>query len=355
MQISYCTEYSDYGCCWGDADREARQRAMYFLLQLGANLTLANQCRPYLKNISCISCNPYAAHIYDVEGGEEARTFPWLCRSYCELAYQHCNKALLQMFNLSHSDYNVSKDPATNDELIADSQRFCSQVITSESPYCYPKILNGPNIKGSFSSTPTGDLGCVCLKPIATRLRRPNAIKHSGDGTGRLFIIEQIGIIRILTANNTLLRRPFLNIRGRVYTFRGGDERGLLGLAFHPNYTENGKFYVCYTLRINRWKEYSIVSEFTVTPSKLVYLKLNQTMIAICNRYLSCLISLDDPNLADASSERELLRVHQPTVNHNAGDIFFQDGYLFVSLGDGGGAGDPFNAPIGHGQDKLVV
>ena len=271
MQISYCTEYSDFGCCWSDTDREAKWRSNHFLLQFSVNLTLVKQCEPYLKNISCTFCNPYAAHIYDVEGGEEARTFPWLCRSYCELAYQNCNKALLQMFNLSHSDYNVSMTPATNDELIADSQRFCSQVITSKSPYCYPDILEGPNIKGSFSSTPTGDLGCVCLKPIATGLRRPNTIKHSGDGTGRLFIIEQFGLIRILTPDNIILRRPFLNIRGRVYAFRGGDERGLLGLAFHPNYTENGKFYVYYTLRISRRREYSIVSEFTVTPSKFIF------------------------------------------------------------------------------------
>ena len=227
-----------------------------------------DQCQSYLRNISCTFCNPYAAHIYDVEGGEEARAFPWLCRSYCESAYQRCHQFLLNMFKLKHSDYGVSSNPSTNEQLVADSRTFCSQIIQDESPYCYPDVLQGPNIGGSFTSTPAGDLGCVCVKPVATGLRNPLTALHSGDGTGRLFIIEQIGLIRILTASNTLLTRPFLDIQSKILiSNRRGDERGLLGLAFHPNYRNNGKFYVYYSTTINR-AHHSRLSEFTVSQSK---------------------------------------------------------------------------------------
>lgn len=269
MQISYCTEYEDFGCCWRVTDRRARKRVDYFLPRVSDNSSLVDLCRPYLRNISCTLCNPYAAHIYDVEGGDEARAFPWLCRSYCELAYQNCHTVLLRMFKLQHSDYGVSSSPSTRQQLVADSQTFCSQVIRDESPYCYPEVLDGPNIGGSVSSTPTGDLGCVCAKPVATGLRNPLTARHSGDQTGRLFIIEQLGVIRVLTANNALLQRPFLDIQSKVHIgIRRGDERGLLGLAFHPNYRNNGKFYIYYSTLV-RGSHHSRLSEVTVSQGKL--------------------------------------------------------------------------------------
>lgn len=107
------------------------------------------------------------------------------------------------------------------------------------------------------------------MKPVTSGLRNPLSALHSGDGTERLFIIEQIGLIRILLANNTLLTQPFLNIESRVLISRSsrGDERGLLGLAFHPNYRDNGKFYVYYSTTISN-SHYSKVSEFTVSQSE---------------------------------------------------------------------------------------
>lgn len=249
-------------------DRRARKRVDFFLPRVSTNATTVNMCRSYLRNISCTFCSPYAAHIYDVEGGQEARSFPWLCRGYCEEAYQHCHQALLGMFKLKHSDFGVSEHPQSFQQLVEDSQTFCSQVIAEESPYCYPDVLSGPSIQGSFSSTPTGDLGCICVKPVATGLRNPLSALHSGDGSGRLFIIEQIGLIRILTANNTLLTQPFLDIQSRVLiSTRQGDERGLLGLAFHPNYRDNGKFYIYYSRTING-SHHSQLSEFRVSLSK---------------------------------------------------------------------------------------
>jgi len=146
---------------------------------------------------------------------------------------------------------------------------------------------------------------------IVTGLARPVDLKHAGDE--RLFIIEKVGRIRIVQ-NGDLLDSPFLNIVDRVGS--GGNEQGLLGLAFHPNYVENGLFFVNYTDRDGN----TVISRFQVTP---------------------------DPNVADPTSETVLLRANQPYRNHNGGSMAFgPDGYLYLGLGDGGSAGDP----QGNGQ-----
>ena len=168
-------------------------------------------------------------------------------------------------------------------------------------------------------------MGCVCGLPVATGLRNPIAAVHSGDGSGRLFVVEQIGQIHVLDANNTLLSEPFLDISDRVLiSAKKGDERGLLGLAFHPEFEQNGRFFVYYFTSVNSNDE-SRISEFHL-----------QDRI---------------PNIADASSERIILSISQPLATHNGGQLLFKDGYLLVFLGDGGGTGDRFGT-IGNGQDR---
>lgn len=144
---------------------------------------------------------------------------------------------------------------------------------------------------------------------VVSGLAQPLDIQTPPDGSGRLFILEQPGRIRIVQGG-ALLAEPFLDIVARVGS--SGDEQGLLGLAFHPRYAENGLFYVNYT-------------------------DLNgDTVIA---RFR---VSVDDPNRADPTSEMRLLFVDQPFPNHNGGGLVFgPDGYLYIALGDGGAAGDP--------------
>jgi glucose/arabinose dehydrogenase len=137
-----------------------------------------------------------------------------------------------------------------------------------------------------------------------------------GD-TGRLFVVQQGGRIRVIQ-NGTLLTAPFLDISGLVST---GGEQGLLSIAFHPSYGQNGFFYVDYTDLIGdtRVVRYQVSS---------------------------------DSNVADATSGDTILAVDQPFANHNGGLLKFgPDGMLFVGLGDGGAAGDPFN----HGQDSTTL
>lgn len=148
------------------------------------------------------------------------------------------------------------------------------------------------------------------LDPFAAGLRRPVGIANMGDY--RLFVIEQAGLVRIVEQDGTIRPDPFLDIRDRVDS--SGSEEGLLGLAFHPDYRSNGLFYVNYintTEGIRRTR----ISQFQVT---------------------------SDPNVAEPSSEKEILAVEQPHANHNAGKILFgPDSYLYIPLGDGGSAYDP--------------
>ena len=138
---------------------------------------------------------------------------------------------------------------------------------------------------------------------VVSDLFRPVDIQHAGDGSGRLFIIEQPGRIRVVQ-NGQLLAAPFLDITGRVDD--GGNEQGLLGLAFHPNFEQNGFFYVNYT----RDGGDTVIARFQVA---------------------------SDPNLADPNSETQLLVIDQPFGNHNGGVLAFgPDGYLYLGLGDGG-------------------
>jgi putative cell wall-binding protein/glucose/arabinose dehydrogenase len=147
----------------------------------------------------------------------------------------------------------------------------------------------------------------------AWRVPAPVGIEDAGDGSGRLFIVEQAGRIRVVR-NGVLSARPFLDIRSRV---TAGGERGLLGLAFPPGFAAKRYFYVDYT-------------------------DLNgDTVIA---RYR---VSATDPDVADPASEQVLLRIDQPYANHNGGQISFgPDGYLYIAMGDGGSGGDP----LGNGQ-----
>lgn len=156
----------------------------------------------------------------------------------------------------------------------------------------------------------------IQLDVYATGFTKPVDITHAGDN--RLFIVEQNGYIWILDSTGVRLPSVFLNIDSRVRS--NGNEQGLLGLAFHPNYDSNGYFYVCYTRETDGDTRVSRFSRDTL-----------------------------DPNKADPDSELILLVQDQPYNNHNGGCIKFgSDGYLYIGLGDGGSGGDP----QGYGQNK---
>ena len=154
----------------------------------------------------------------------------------------------------------------------------------------------------------------------------PVALRHAGDGSGRKFVVERAGTIRIVDAGGSKLATPFLDSFQDPVSTSG--EGGLLGLAFHPAYASNGRFYVYYTWD-NGTGLISRISEFTVS---------------------------GDPDVADPASERVILEVPQDFTNHNGGDLHFgPDGYLWIGLGDGGSGNDPCNRSQTLDPDNLVT
>ena len=143
------------------------------------------------------------------------------------------------------------------------------------------------------------------------------------DATGRLFVLEQGGRIRIIQ-NSALVATPFLDVSSKA-GFTSGGELGLLGLTFHPSFSTNRRFFIYYTQNVSGQIQ-SVFSEYAASSS--------------------------NPNLADTSSERVLLAVNQPFSNHKGGQLAFgPDGFLYIGLGDGGSEGDP----QGNGQNLQTL
>ncbi|MFP4343690.1 MAG: PQQ-dependent sugar dehydrogenase [Anaerolineales bacterium] len=168
---------------------------------------------------------------------------------------------------------------------------------------------------------------------VGEGLTAPVAMSVPDDGTDRLFIVDQIGLVYILDDQGTLIEEPFLDLRDRIVDLDPNyDERGLLGLAFHPDYADNGRLFIYYSAPLRSeapegWNHTSHLSEFTV--------------------------SEDNSNGVDPATERLILQVDQPQSNHNSGSIVFgPDGHLYVPLGDGGGAND---TGTGHVSDWYEV
>jgi glucose/arabinose dehydrogenase len=181
------------------------------------------------------------------------------------------------------------------------------------SPTAEPIITPEPGITLEIPS-PTPENVAVIPNPdaftwrlVAEGFDRPTGLVNSGDGSGRLFVMEQAGLIQILK-DGKKLPIPFLDLRERVST-QGSTTAGLLGLVFHPDYAQNGFFYVHYSLSTLS----DVISRFKVS---------------------------DDPDQADPNSELRLLELTYPIGEHRGGGLVFgPDGFLYLSIGDGGGGG----------------
>ena len=182
------------------------------------------------------------------------------------------------------------------------------------------------------AQSPLGDPRTVGVRLIADGFAAPVTMAEPPDGTRRLFIVDQVGLIHVLMPDGSLRAEPFLDLRDRIVPLTPSfDERGLLGLAFHPGYATNGRFFVYYSAPLRAgapagFDHTSHISEFRVSA---------------------------DRNRADPTTERVVLQVDEPQFNHNAGTVLFgPDGFLYISLGDGGGADD---VGLGHVEDWYAV
>ncbi len=187
--------------------------------------------------------------------------------------------------------------------------------------------------------------GTPDLKLIADNLAAPLTLVEAPDDSKRLFIVDQVGKIWIVYPDSTKPSTVFIDISPKMVSLQTGyDERGLLGLAFHPAYKTNGKFYLFYSAPPRAggpgpglsWDNLTRISEFKVSAA--------------------------DPNMADINSEKVILEADHPQLNHNGGTLAFgPEGYLYISIGDGGGGDDVGNGHVadwyasnagGNGQDN---
>lgn len=174
------------------------------------------------------------------------------------------------------------------------------------------------------------------LSLVAENFVSPIGVVPVPDNSGRMVVIDQIGKLYMMDADGNKQATPFIDLTSRMVTLNAGfDERGLLGVAFHPQYASNGRFFVYYNAPprsggptpTTTWNNLARFSEFHVSGS--------------------------NPNLADMNSERVFLEIDDPQLNHNGGTLIFgPDGYLYISIGDGGGAND---TPAGHVPDWYLV
>lgn len=209
----------------------------------------------------------------------------------------------------------ITADPGTigteTEAVAVDSEQAIVEVAPSATPE--PTATTGP------VTLPDGS--AYQLVRYAEGFTRPTYVTHAGDGSGRLFVAEQRGVVWVI-ADGVMQPTPFLDISNRVST--RANEQGLLGLAFAPDFATSGRLFVHYsTIARNGWDDGdTVLSEFSAVGA-----------------------------VADAASERVVLTLNQPFDNHNGGQITFgPDGNLYLGLGDGGRAGDP----LGAGQNPNI-
>jgi glucose/arabinose dehydrogenase len=191
-------------------------------------------------------------------------------------------------------------------------------------------VIFGSSCSKNTSSNPNPGDSIRNLHLVADNLAAPLTLAEAPDNSKRLFIVDQVGKIWIIYPDSSKAPSIFIDIASKMVSLQTGyDERGLLGLAFHPNYKSNGRFYLFYTAppRTGGWDNLTRISEFKVSSA--------------------------DPDQADINSEKIILEADHPQSNHNGGTIAFgADGFLYISIGDGGGADD---VGFGHVSDWYSV
>lgn len=220
-----------------------------------------------------------------------------------------------------------------------------------------PNLTAATPALGQPTAEPTPPLPLIAkgnirieLQTVASGLTAPIDLQDAGDASGRLFIVEQTGKIKILQ-NAAILPAPFLDVTSRLVPLMPDyDERGLLGLAFHPDFNNPSApgYHRIYTYTS---EPVSARADFSVPDNQPFDC---QTVIAEWQ------VSTSNPDVVDPATRREIMRIDKPQFNHNGGHIAFSavDHDLYVSLGDGGNANDKgpgHNPRIGNGQDKTVI
>uniref|UniRef100_A0A8C9YQ14 Si:ch211-136a13.1 n=1 Tax=Sander lucioperca TaxID=283035 RepID=A0A8C9YQ14_SANLU len=325
--LVFCKEYSKFGCC--DLEKDEAISVKFYTIMDNFDHSGYMTCAKYIRSILCQECSPYAAHLYDAEDANTPmRMLPGMCGDYCSDYWQQCRYTLSLLLEESGGPQQFANMTATIEE---DRRKFCNFLELKDKQYCYPNVLTNAALNANLGLVSEDPKGCLelCLQEVANGLRNPVAMIHANDGTHRFFVAEQLGYVWVYLANGSRIDRPFLNLTHAVLTSPwAGDERGFLCIALHPRITTVRKAYVYYSVSVKK-EERIRISEFT--------------------------LSAHDDNQLDHSSERTILEVVEPASNHNGGQLLFgHDGYLYIFIGDGGRAGDPFGK-FGNSQNKSTL
>ncbi|CAH2254037.1 HHIP 2 [Pelobates cultripes] len=316
--LEFCSQYDTFGCC--DQQKDNTLADKYWSIMDHLEIQGLELCGVYIKDILCQECSPYAAHIYDAEDPyTPLRTIPGLCFNYCSEFHLKC-KSIIAF---------LTEDKHLLETSMKSRVNFCNLLSLPDPDYCFPDVVQTADLNNKLGSMVEDPEGCLklCLIEVANGLRNPVLMIHANDGTHRMFVAEQIGLVWVYLPDGTQLDEPFLDLQDFVVsTPWHGDERGFLGMAFHPEFQRNGKFYVYYSIIDEDYVEKIRISEFHV--------------------------SSHDMNKADPLSERIILEIEEQAPNHNGGQLLFgTDGYLYIFTGDGGQTGDPFG-DFGNSQNK---
>ncbi|KAF1393958.1 hypothetical protein PFLUV_G00021520 [Perca fluviatilis] len=325
--LVFCKEYSKFGCC--DLEKDEEISVKFYTIMDNFDHSGYVTCAKYIRSILCQECSPYAAHLYDAEDANTPmRMLPGICGDYCSDYWQQCRYTLSLLLEELGGTQQFANMTATIEE---DRRKFCDFLELKDKQYCYPNVLTNAALNANLGLVSEDPKGCLelCLQEVANGLRNPVAMIHANDGTHRFFVAEQLGYVWVYLANGSRIDRPFLNLTHAVLTSPwAGDERGFLCIALHPRITTVRKAYVYYSVSVKK-EERIRISEFT--------------------------LSAHDDNQLDHSSERTILEVVEPASNHNGGQLLFgHDGYLYIFIGDGGRAGDPFGK-FGNSQNKSTL
>ncbi|KAG2457579.1 HIPL1 protein, partial [Polypterus senegalus] len=318
-ELTFCVMYKNFGCC--DSEKDSQLMAKFYRIMDNFDYYGYANCAGYVQDILCQECSPYAAHLYDAEDtSTELKELPGLCGDYCSEFWLKCRTAI-----------TLLSDDKRLTEVEQDQEQFCQYLQLDDVDYCYPHLLVNDKLSKNLGRVTYDSDGCLqlCLEEVANSLRNPLAMVHANDGTHRFFIAEQVGVVWTYLPDRSRLEKPFLNISKAVLTSPWeGDERGFLGLVFHPQFKFNGKLYVYYSVEVG-FDERIRISEFR--------------------------IDSNDMNTVDHNSERIILEIDEPASNHNGGQLLFaDDGFLYIFTGDGGMAGDPFG-DFGNAQNKSAL
>ncbi|RXN24436.1 hedgehog-interacting -like protein [Labeo rohita] len=267
------------------------------------------ECSRLLEEIKCAHCSPHAQMLFHSPKVEKAphreQDLPRLCHDYCQEFYYTCRGHVPELFQADVDEFCQYYGRKDGGLCFPDFHR---KQLRRDSNYLLDEKIEVINRKHKHN--------CYCTQEILSGLRQPIGVVHCGDGSQRLFILEKEGFVRVLTHDMELLKEPFLDIHKLVQSgIKGGDERGLLSLAFHPNYKKNGKLYVSYTTNQERW---------AIGPHDHIL------------RVVEYTVSRKNPNQVDTRTTRVLMEVAELHRKHLGGQLLFgPDGLLHIFLGDG--------------------